>query len=137
MEEWNKNFHGIAVRYHDRIVGIQNDEVLRAFLEDRSSKGSLLLADAILKEYKAELGKPLRITRDSLAIEIIGHVFLDKFSDLSSVIANAEVKKLLEELKEHTEIIDCGEKEADSNRVVWDSLEKEKGLIYMLCGKHA
>lgn len=39
----------------------------------------------------------------------------------------------------NTDIIDCGERDVDSNRIVWDDLEKAglKSVIYRICGRMA
>ncbi len=137
MCEWKKEYHNISVAYEEKIVRIKNNSALTDFLDDPKTKGSLMLADHILKTYSQMFGYPLKISRDSLAIEILGHVYLDHFADLAKMLKSSPLKALLQEMKSRTEVIDCGERSVDSNRYVWDDLEPYKKTIYALCGKHA
>lgn len=69
----------------------------------------------------------LNISDKSLTIEIIGHVYIGNFADILKEIpripkiAPIVIKKAYK-ITDHTDIIDCGEKEVDSNRWVWDKL---------------
>lgn len=139
MQEWNREFHNISVRCRNKVVQIKLDSVLIDFLRDPTTKGSLLLSDYAHQLYEREIGRPLEISRDSLAIEILGHVYISAFADLAKSIRSAELQAAVQKLKKHTAVIDCGEIDVDTNRHVWDALDKSvlRNMIYLMCGKNA
>lgn len=126
----------IKVHYKDKTVHIYHDDVMDSFLKEREN-GSLELADYILAEYQRRKGTPLAITRDSLAIEIIVHVYADNMAEHlqelpeehGNVICEV-IGKLGNRARTHTQTIDCGERSEDNNRFIWDGLEPFKDLIY-------
>lgn len=143
MLKQNTNFHNISITYDKKWARIKVDSNLFNFLS-LPGNGSLSLADHILKEYQEIYNIPLDISRDSLAIEILAHTYAEAFSNALTTIGkklpNDKLKALLdilEKIKEHTEIIDCGEKSVDSNRNIWDMLEPLHTLIYLALGRHA
>lgn len=139
MTDWNTDLKGVSILCTDKLVQIKNDKALLDFLKDPKTKGSLLIAKYARDLYIKELGKTLNITPDSLAIEILGHVYMEKFADLAQKFKIKELEAFLESVKERTEIIDCGEADIDSNRKIWDDLEKRKlkDIIYFLSGSMA
>lgn len=143
MPEWVFDFHHISIQFDDKIIRIKTDYHLKAFLEEPGN-GSLQLADYILENYQKLHNVPLAITRDSLAIEILAHTYVDSFSVLLSAWCrsrkNQIYKKalaLLEKVRFHTDIIDCGESAVDNNRFIWDALAPHHKAIYAVCGDHA
>lgn len=139
MAEWNTAFHGISVSCTDRLVKIKNDKALLEFLEDPETRGALLVSEYVHDLYRKELGKELKISVDSLAIEILGHVYADRFAGVIKKLGVKKISDAMDVIQSHTDIIDCGEKEIDSNRFVWDDLESLglKKIIYRLCGNGA
>lgn len=85
------------------------------------------LAQYLKQQHTNQFHTVLNISDKSLTIEIIGHVYIGNFADtLKEIpripkIAPIIVKKAYK-ITDHTDIIDCGEKEVDSNRWVWDKL---------------
>lgn len=138
-KDWNQAFHHISVKCMNKKVQIKTDQALIDFLSDPKTKGSLLLSDYVHQLYEEEIGRPLNITRDSLAIEILGHVYIASFAKMAETTKSAELQAAVQKIKNHTDVIDCGEKDIDSNRYVWDAVEKSglKKLIYLMCGKKA
>lgn len=145
MKEWDAGFHGISVGYKEKSVHIKTDEMLLSFLA-QPEIGSLALSAYILERYQAIFGKLLEISQDSLAIEILAHVFVDKFSNaIYKLINNESIDaenqpaplRLLEKVRGRTDVIDCGEASVDNNRVVWDALVPFRGLIYRMFGQNA
>ena len=135
-------FESITIQYENKIVRITCDSALMNYLE-LPGNGSVPLAEHILKTYEHYFHKPLLISLHSLAIEILGHVYADKFasccSDLAIHLSNEQsncLKKMADKLLERTSIIDCGEKSVDNNRFIWDFLEPLHSFIYMLLGKN-
>ncbi|MCR5294012.1 MAG: hypothetical protein K6E30_02400 [Lachnospiraceae bacterium] len=132
----------IHVSYHHRIVRIRTDEVLLGALS-RNSAGVYAAAEHILKTYEAHMGETLKISRDSLAAEILLHAYLDAFFRRleGTVCRKAGAGKLLNRpiarLIRSTEVIDCGEREVDGNRIVFDVLAPFGGFICRVLGKKA
>ncbi len=99
------------------------------------------LSAFILEKYEEAQGVPLNISLDSLAIEILGHTYVDSFSaaisSLDRHIPSAlrqPLEKLNHQIRYHTGIIDCGESDIDSNRWIWDRLSAYKTFIYKIMG---
>ena len=67
-------FHEISIHYQPQLVQIVCDQNLKDYLREKGN-GSLQLADYILKEYQNCQHTPLKISRDSLAIEILAHTY--------------------------------------------------------------
>lgn len=141
--EWNTDFHNVSIGFVDRSAKIKTDKHLLDFLA-LPGTGSVELAKHILKEYKTAMKKPLDISVDSLAIEILAHAYIDQMSDALLKISGGSqggvIKKAadaLEEIRKHTDIIDCGEEAVDDNRHIWDSLVPYHKLIYLACGRGA
>ena len=139
MEE--KKYQGITVKFEPQWVRVVTDDALTGYLEQKSRRDAERLAEWILKQYQMLQGYPLKIHRDSLAVEILIHAYMDTISE--ELEENAEqseipvtVKRLLEKLcgkvQRHTDVIDCGEKEVDSNRLVFDGLSMFHESIYRL-----
>lgn len=139
--EWTFEYKGIKIKFAKKFIHIKNDDILIKFLNEPGT-GSMELAKVLKEKYKNEMGNSLDITDESLAVEILGHIYIEKFANLISHIpitkgVHTKLKDISDELKTHTDIIDCGEKDVDSNRYVWDSLQKFASQIFFLCGKSA
>ena len=141
--EWAQTAEGVWVRYGDRAVHIKTDAALVEYLGE-AGNGARALAEEILREYEKRAGKPLDIGVDSLAIEILIHTFLDTFAGRALHLAEklpgplAEpLSALMNGLEDRTEIIDCGEREVDGNRWVFDRLAPFHGLFYEILGDKA
>lgn len=80
----------------------------------------------------------------SLAIEILAHVFVDRFaSSVGEFIGRFDTERqgtitgLMEKLKERTDVIDCGEAAVDGNRRIWDMLVPFRSFVYAAFGAAA
>ncbi|AUN12756.1 hypothetical protein RSJ21_19805 (plasmid) [Clostridium botulinum] len=108
------NLSDITYSYSPKAVHITNDYILKDYLSN-SSKNSLNIADYAKSNYLLKYSEPIDVTRTSMAIEILGHVYPDKIARyLPFGLGNIITK--------HTSIIDIGEKSIDSNRWIWDSI---------------
>lgn len=138
-EVLDKGFHNISIRFSDKWARIVCDDYLFDFLNNNKGNSALELAGYILTKYSEIAGCPLDIKKDSLAIEILFHVYMDLLSTMflmSKAAIPKELYKKLEtkfkEIKRHMDVIDCGELSVDDNRHIWDSLEKYRKYIYKL-----
>ena len=134
--KWHICFDSISIQCEEKWARVKCDKALKDYLL-KPGNGSKQLADYILKYYKTSVGKDLKIGLHSLAIEILAHAYADLFlqamKSLKDVLPSGvcgELDKVREKLLAHTEIIDCGEKDVDSNRFIWDGLEPFHLLIY-------
>lgn len=143
MPEWNDEYMNILLCYSDKLVQIKCDDELMKYLA-RPGNGAVALSKYIKEKYKKYWNKNLDISVDSLAIEILAHAYIDKFAETIENINKRVTKKdkneiiqVMEKIKDHTKIIDCGEKAIDSNRIFWDMLMPLSQVIYTLLGKNA
>ncbi len=135
----DKDFHNISIRFSDKWARIVCDNYLFDFLNKEKGNTALKLAEYILQKYEALAQCPLNITKDSLTIEILFHVYMDLFSSMFLVSKHAlpkdlykKLEQIFKEIKRHMDVIDCGEISVDDNRHIWDSLEKFRKPIYKL-----
>lgn len=114
----------IRVEYVDHKVRIENNTNLSDFLKTESA-GSLTLAKRLKEMYKTRTGKTLNINTNSLAIEILAHVYPDKVGKAINGVSGVPqaIKNLINKyILQRTDIIDCGEEGYDDNRGYWDIL---------------
>ena len=139
----DKSLDKITINYFNKLVQITCGEALKNYLEEPGN-GAVELSAHILKEYKKRQKSELKISKDSLAIEILAHTYADTFSEtvssaelhLPAALSEA-VLGLMKKVHAHTEIIDCGESDVDNNRWIWDGLTVFKEIIYTALGNHA
>ena len=137
-----EKFHDVTIVYTDRLVQITTDQALINYLNQKGKNDARNLAKHILTRYQELAGQPLQITEDSLTVEILIHVYLDKLSVLlqkpTPILRSDLRNKLLslsQTLKSHSEIIDCGERSVDNNRHIFDSLSPFAPIITLLLEK--
>lgn len=136
-------YKNITIDYDDMAVHVHDDQFLRDFL-DQPEKESVKLTTAIKAQYHQLFNKELAIDDDSLAIEILGHVYASKLFDLidkASGILPESIKEaaqgVVDKIQTYTDVIDIGEAADDGNRKVWDALVPAKKIIYKLIGDNA
>ena len=79
----DKSLDKITINYFNKLVQITCDEALKNYL-DEPGNGAVELSAHILKEYKKRQKSELKISKDSLAIEILAHTYADTFSETVS-----------------------------------------------------
>ena len=139
----DKSLDKITINYFNKLVQITCGEALKNYLQEPGN-GAVELSAHILKEYKKRQKSELKISKDSLAIEILAHTYADTFSEtvssaelhLPAALSEA-VLGMMKKVHAHTEIIDCGESDADNNRWIWDGLTVFKKIIYKPLGDRA
>lgn len=136
-------YKNITIDYDDMAVHVHDDQFLRDFLA-QPENGSVELTTAIKAQYHQLFNKELAIDDDSLAIEILGHVYASKLFDLidkASDILPESIKEtaqgVVDKMQTYTDVIDIGEAAVDGNRKVWDALVPAKKIIYKLIGDNA
>ena len=136
-----KALENFQIRYADRNVKVTCTDYLKQYLAS-DEDAALALADALLQGYQDAKGEALEISRDSLAIELIAHVFIDElFSRMEQhpehipALVQDSLHKVSRKILASTAVIDCGSRAVDTNRFVWDMLVPFKGLIYSMAVK--
>lgn len=121
--DWKKTRDGIGVVYENKVVRINNDDVLHQKLKKGGHKASHYVAMEIRQRYEEQFGKPIDITTRSLGVEIFWHYKIERFCLMVERILKRRTR-LTKWLILHMDVIDCGEKSEDNNRFVWDFLAK-------------
>lgn len=138
MTQHHLAYKGIRIDLKPASAHIHNDRHLLDYLhsDDPTARS---LAGYILQAYPRLFDRELAISQDSLAIEIIGHIFADRMAEsidtiLSKIAPNSKgpVARLLDRVERAAEVIDCGEASVDSNRRVWDALVPIRSVIFAL-----
>lgn len=131
---WNKEYKGISISFENRIIRIKCDSILMNYLTNDFD--ALILSKYILETYYDMFHKILEISQVSLAVEILIHAYVDKLCLylLDKEITHIEsvdqvLSQAVESIHGRTEIIDCGEREIDNNRFIFDGLEKFHSVI--------
>lgn len=136
MAQSEYSFDNISIYHDEHAVHIKMDQHLLSYLE-QPGIGALALSDHVLLKHQQIFGSPLDISRHSLAIEILGHVYAD--SAAFRLHANAQSQSgqeaaMMVDYTSHilgrTSVIDCGEGAVDTNRRLWDALVPFRKLIY-------
>jgi len=123
----NKN---VSVRFHERRIGIISDEQLLSVVTEMPEAATDELVSAIKKEFHAQFNKDFDVSDASMAVEIWGHVFTEKFADaVKEMVPVKLVNSLAEKISSHCEVINIGKKDHDRNRFVWDLLAAFKPAI--------
>jgi uncharacterized protein (UPF0210 family) len=123
----NKN---ISVEFLENAVAIINDKELFTLVTEMPEAATNELVSAIKKEFHTQFNKDFDISDASIAVEIWGHVFTEKFANAVRTITTIKlVDDLAEKISLHCEVINIGEKHHDNNRFVWDWLAVFKPAI--------
>jgi hypothetical protein len=107
----NKN---VSVRFHERRIGIISDEQLLSVVTEMPEAATDELVSAIKKEFHAQFNKDFDVSDASMAVEIWGHVFTEKFADAVKEMAPLKlVNSLAEKISSHCDVINIGKKDHD------------------------
>ncbi len=120
----------IQVIFNDQILTIKSPKALQQLLAEDIDMRTGILVDLIKKDYFEFKGKELDVERDSMIVEIWGHVYASYFANaMKNLIELNLVENLADLIIKKSDSIDCGEKGVDHNRAFWDILSNFKGLI--------
>lgn len=141
--DWETVFHGVGVRYEEKIVRVRANEALMRYLAE-PGRGAMTLAEHIAARYRERMGCALEITERSLAVEILAHAYCDALLLRAAKLAQklpeslgARLAKTALHLQQHTDIIDIGERSVDSNRWLFDDLAPFYSVICAILGDKA
>ena len=121
MKEWMYTEQEAAYLFEPQIVRVRNDEALKRLFQDRL-KASAALAVFLRDRYRELYQEELRITRESLAVELYLHYLAQEV--LLKLKKRLPKSRLAARLLRSTEIIDCGDLSRDGNRFFWDLLSR-------------
>jgi hypothetical protein len=123
----------ISVSLKENMINIINDDQLSGLVTEMPEAATEELVSAIKKEYHDRFNKDFEVTDASMAVEIWGHVFTEKFADAVKGLAPVKlVNSFAEKISAHCEVINIGERDHDSNRFIWDWLAAFKPAIAAL-----
>lgn len=120
----------ISVTLGKRLVRVTRDDNLLRLLSHSMSPRTTELVQGIKEAYHRHFGIPLRIGDDSMAVEIWGHVYAERFTlALQKALRMAWMDKVARFVVQRSDKIDCGERSLDRNRFFWDLLGPCRGLL--------
>lgn len=128
---------GMTIAYEPKILRLTNDAALNDFLEKRE-RGALALAAHMKENYARHMARALEISGESVAVEILGHVFVDEMVEKLGALAGraphllSPLAAAMDKIRRRTDVIDIGEKDVDTNRWVWDGLVPFRGILFAL-----
>ena len=126
----NKN---ISLSLYENRIGIISDGQLLSLVTEMPEAATDEFVSAIKKEFHTRFNKDFEVTDASMAVEIWGHVFAEKFADtVREIVPVKLVNSLAEKISSHCEVINIGRKDHDRNRIVWDMLAAFKPAIAAL-----
>jgi len=146
--DWKREHQGIGIIYEDRIVRVLNDDALKMAMEAgdyRSSKEKEAgeyqrqgkkdtrghqhrkikkafreFAEDIRTNYERQFGGSLPFSAKSMACELYGHYIIKVKAE--AIERKIGKKKFTGWLLRHMDVIDCGDRKTDNNRLLWDVL---------------
>ncbi|MEP6465224.1 MAG: hypothetical protein ABJB05_02915 [Parafilimonas sp.] len=128
----------VDINMEEHIIHITNNNSLVSLLADDTEVITDELVLAIKKTYHDIFNTELDVSDKSIAVEIWGHIYAEKFADaVESLTSINFIDKLAEKIIHHCKIIDIGEPGYDNNRFVWNGLAPFKSAIANLLPKKA
>ena len=126
----------VTIQLAQHIVRITNDNGLTTLLSADTKAATYELVTAIKKVYYQQFNTSFHVSDASIAIEIWGHVYVEKMAMwLQSLTSIKVMQKITKKLIYHCELIDIGERKHDGNRFVWDWLTAFTPVIERLLPK--
>lgn len=117
----------IKVDFKPKLIRLYSNSELWRFLHRDTNLKLNRLIQFIKQEYEAKFNCSLKISNDSLITEIIVHIYCHYIGLKIKRFINIKLlKHLIISMLKRVEIIDCGEKNIDNNRWLWDYLSKYK-----------
>lgn len=113
----------VTAYIHEGLACIVNDDALKRVVGAEPTKSVSSLVRQIKADYIIRFGKQLAIEEHSFAIEILGHVYFERFLRRHRRILRWVLFwGLYDRFCRSCVVIDCGERGKDPNRFFWDAL---------------
>lgn len=120
----------LLVVFNKGIVTIKDADTLAQYLAGAIEARSQTLVNIIKHDYLLLFGEALKISLNSLIIEIWGHVIVTFYANaLKKRMQSTFFQKFAEATLKRSSSIDCGEFGKDHNRIIWNILASFKPLI--------
>ena len=120
----------ISVRLEENRISIKSDAQLSELVTAMPEASTDALVSAIKKEFCAQFNKEFDVADASIAVEIWGHIYAEKFANAIKAIVPAKlVDGFADKICTSCEVINIGEKDNDGNRFIWDWLAAFKPTI--------
>ena len=122
----------IEVAFGRGVVRVDNDRALWVYIHLDPYSNTRRLVTWIKQIYASAFDEDLRISDNSLAMEIWGHIYFEQF-----LLRNPKLGRVLfpfglyQRLVTSCEAVDCGESSKDGNRWLWDVL----GILTPIAGR--
>lgn len=117
-------------------IKLTNDDQLSQLLKSDTESATDELVNTLKVTFKQQMQRDIDISNNSMAVEIWGHVYSEKFLVIvKSLPTFGLLDGIAEKLIEHCEVIDMGESRHDNNRFVWNGLSYFKSEIARLLPK--
>ena len=127
----------IKVGLEPQLIRVYSNAQLWAYLDGKAEARFELLINSIKADYEELFGKALAISNASLIVEILVHVYCDYLGlSFNRMVRIKWIQALVKKLLKRAEVVDCGEKEVDSNRWVWDLLASSKSIFTWILPKN-
>lgn len=127
----------IKVGLEPQLIRVYSNAQLWAYLDGKADASFELLINTIKADYEQHFGKALAISNASLIVEVLVHVYCDYLGlSFNRIVKIKWIQALVKKLLKRAEVVDCGEKEVDSNRWVWDLLASSKSIFIWILPKN-
>ena len=127
--KWYRTKNGIRFTLEPGIVRLKNDAALAWAMKNGGHRhDGTGVSDMMIYAHRKKMNRDLRITSASLDSEIFWHIKAMELCVFCRGTFLYRISRLfrgkVEWLYVHMDVIDCGEKDVDNNRFVWDIASK-------------
>lgn len=123
-------FTGIKILLEPGLIKVDSNSALWGYLIGKDHQKISFLVWEIKRRYKERYGQALNIRDSSLLVEILVHIYCHNLGlRILPHLKPDLFRKFLKKLIERAKVVDCGEKNRDTNRWFWDLLAPFKSVI--------
>lgn len=122
--------HLLVVHFNRRLIRILAPTALQQFLSQNIEQRTAVFVNSIKSDYRIAFGEELKISNNSIIIEIWAHVYAGFLAKkLKKQLPLKLIHRVANLIINRSDIIDCGERSVDANRLLWDLLSKFMRII--------
>ncbi|MET4083258.1 hypothetical protein ABIB40_003227 [Pedobacter sp. UYP30] len=126
-------FKDIKVELEPGLIKVFSNLELWRYLRGKDQQKISFLIGEIKKRYKEKYSQALNIRDSSLLVEILVHVYCHSLGlRILPHLKIAFLKRFLEKLIDRAKVVDCGERNRDTNRWFWDLLAYFKSIVLLI-----